>query len=75
MKICNFYRDILGLRLVKKIVNFEDTGTYHLYFANEHADEGTIMTFFPLSSDLYGRVGAGQVRRIAFAIPKDTLSY
>ena len=56
-------------------MNFEDTGTYHLYFANEHADEGTIMTFFPLSSDLYGRVGAGQVRRIAFAIPKDTLSY
>lgn len=70
-----FYRDVLGLRLVKKTVNFEDNGTYHLYFANEHADDGTIMTFFPLSSDLHGRVGAGQVRRIAFAIPEGTLSH
>lgn len=70
-----FYRDILGLRLVKKTVNFEDNGTYHLYFANEQADDGTIMTFFPLSNDLHGRVGAGQVRRIAFAIPKGTLAY
>ena len=70
-----FYRDILGLRLVKKTVNFEDNETYHLYFANEHADDGTIMTFFPLSNDLHGRVGAGQVRRIDFAIPKGTLTY
>lgn len=67
-----FYRDVLGLRLVKQTVNFEDNGTYHLYFANQHADSGTIMTFFPLTNDLYGRVGAGQVRRIAFAIPKGT---
>ncbi len=70
-----FYRDVLKLRLVKKTVNFEDNGTYHLYFANKDADDGTIMTFFPLSSDLYGRVGAGQVRRIAFAIPRGTLPY
>ena len=70
-----FYRDVLGLRLVKKTVNFEDNGTYHLYFANEDADDGTIMTFFPLSNNLHGRVGAGQVRRIAFAIPKGTLTY
>lgn len=70
-----FYRDVLGLRLVKKTVNFEDNGTYHLYFANEQADDGTIMTFFPLSSDLYGRVGASQVRRIAFSIPKGMLSH
>lgn len=70
-----FYRDVLGLRLVKKTVNFEDNGTYHLYFANEQADDGTIMTFFPLSNELHGRVGAGQVRRIAFAIPKGTLTY
>lgn len=69
-----FYRDILGLRLVKKTINFEDSGTYHLYFANQNADEGTIMTFFPLSNNLHGRVGSGQVRRIAFAVPKGTLN-
>lgn len=69
-----FYRDVLGLRLVKKTVAFEDNGTYHLYFANEDADDSTIMTFFPLSNDLHSRVGAGQVRRIAFAILKGTLT-
>lgn len=69
-----FYKDILGLRLVKQTVNFEDDGTYHLYFANQQADDGTIMTFFPRTDNLTGRIGAGQVRRIAFSIPKNTLS-
>lgn len=70
----HFYRDVLGLRLIKQTVNFDDEGTYHLYFANENVEAGNIITFFPLMNDLYGRVGAGQVRRIAFSIPKDTLS-
>lgn len=69
-----FYRYILGLRLVKQTVNFEDDGTYHLYFANQQANDGTIITFFPRMDDLTGRIGAGQVRRIAFSIPKNTLS-
>ena len=68
-----FYRDILGLRLVKKTVNFEDNGTYHLYFANKQADVGTIITFFPLEKKIKGRVGAGQVRRIVFSVPKGSL--
>lgn len=69
-----FYRDILGLRLVKKTVNFEDDGTYHLYFSNENADSGSIMTFFPRVDNLQGRVGAGQVRTIAFSIPKNSIA-
>lgn len=68
-----FYRDILGLRLIKQTVNFEDNGTYHLYFANQNVDEGIIMTFFPLTNNLKGRVGTGQTRRIAFSIPKNSL--
>lgn len=69
-----FYRDVLGLKLVKQTVNFEDDGTYHLYFANQNVDAGSIMTFFPRLDNLNGRTGAGQVRRIAFSIPKGSLS-
>lgn len=69
-----FYRDVLGLRLVKQTVNFEDNGTYHLYFANQEADAGSILTFFPRLDHLTGRVGAGQVRRMAFSVPEGSLS-
>ncbi len=41
-----FYTEVLGLRLVKKTVNFDDPGTYHFYFGNQNGDPGTIMTFF-----------------------------
>lgn len=69
-----FYRDILGLRLVKQTVNFEDDGTYHLYFANQNADAGSIITFFPRLDNLTGRVGAGQVRRMAFSVPEGSIN-
>lgn len=69
----HFYRDVLKLRLVKQTVNFDDENTYHLYFANNTVDAGSIITFFPLTNDLYGRVGAGQTRRIAFSVPKGRL--
>lgn len=69
-----FYRDILKLRLVKQTVNFEDKNTYHLYFANYAVDVGSIITFFPFTNDLEGRVGAGQTRRIAFSVPKERLN-
>ncbi len=70
----HFYREVLGLRLVKQTVNFEDNGTYHLYFANQNAEAGSVITFFPRLDNLTGRTGAGQVRHIAFAIPKGSLS-
>lgn len=68
-----FYRDVLKLRLVKKTVNFENDKFYHLYFSNDNVDQGTIMTLFPLGNSLYGRVGGGQVRTVAFLVPKDSI--
>lgn len=69
-----FYRDILGLRLVKQTVNFEDPNTYHIYFANQTVSLGSLITFFPWENAHKGRVGSGQVGRIAFRIPKNSLS-
>lgn len=69
-----FYRDVLGLRLVKQTVNFDDPGVYHLYFADHDATPGTVITFFPWSNSNYGRKGSGQVGRIAFRVPKGNLS-
>lgn len=70
-----FYRDVLGLRLVKQTVNFDDPGVYHLYFADNDATPGTVITFFPWSNDNHGRKGSGQVGRIAFRVPKGNLSF
>lgn len=70
-----FYRDVLGLNLVKQTINFDDPNVYHLYFADEDANPGTVMTFFNWVNAHEGRVGSGQVGRIAFRIPLGTLSY
>lgn len=71
----DFYAGILGMRLVKKTVNFEDVGTYHLYFGNEQGDPGTIMTFFNWASAYRGKIGSGQVGETAFAIPTGSLPF
>jgi len=72
----DFYTQVLGLRLVKKTVNFDDPQTYHFYFGNEKGEPGTIITFFPWSKLAYkGRKGTGQVTTIAYSITKDSLSY
>lgn len=71
----NFYRDVLGLRLVKQTVNFDDPHTYHLYYSNQSIENGTIITFFPWTNAYTGRVGSGQVGTIAFRIPKGSTSY
>jgi len=68
-----FYRDVLGLRLVKQTVNFDDSGVYHLYFGDHQDTPGTIITFFPWTNGNYGRKGSGQVGRIAFRVPKNSL--
>ncbi|MGY3765816.1 VOC family protein [Vagococcus vulneris] len=70
-----FYETILGLRLVKQTINFDDPETYHLYYGNYTADPGTIMTFFPWDPSKKGRVGSGQGGRIAFRIPKGSMAY
>lgn len=71
----DFYTRTLGLRLVKKTVNFDDPHTYHFYFGNADGAPGTIMTFFPWERIQSGQRGAGQVTETAFAVPLDSLGY
>ncbi len=71
----NFYRNILGLRLVKKTVNFDDPSTYHLYYADPDGEPGTILTFFPWENMPSGRPGAGMVTAVAFAVPEAAMAY
>lgn len=72
----NFYVGVLGLRMVKKTVNFDDPFTYHLYYGNDAGEPGTILTFFPWTSrGLSGSPGPGQLTTTAFSIPANALSY
>src|SRR5260370_4498964 len=71
----NFYAGVLGLRLVKQTVNFDDPGTYHLYYGDELGHPGTIITFFPWPDAPRGRRGTGQIVAIAFSLPADALPY
>ncbi|SMO32683.1 VOC family protein [Fodinibius sediminis] len=64
-----FYRDILGLRLVKKTVNFDDPTVYHLYYGDESGQPGTILTFFPWEDLQSGKPDRGQVVAVSFSIP------
>lgn len=65
----DFYTNVLGLRLVKKTVNFDDPGTYHFYFGDEQGTPGTIITFFPWEGIGPGKNGAGMATHIGYAIP------
>ncbi len=71
----DFYAGTLGLRLVKLTVNFDDPGTYHLYYGDGVGHPGTILTFFPWPSAPKGRRGTGQVTEVAFAIPTGSLEF
>ncbi len=71
----DFYTRVLGLRMVKKTVNFDDPGTYHLYYGDELGHPGTILTFFPWPGAARGQRGAGQATATAFRVPEDTLDY
>ncbi|MEC1259961.1 ring-cleaving dioxygenase [Bacillus swezeyi] len=70
-----FYTDVLGMRLVKTTVNFDDPGTYHFYFGNKTGDPGTILTFFPFQGSMRGTVGNGQAGRIYLSVPKGALPF
>ncbi|GIO28724.1 ring-cleaving dioxygenase [Ornithinibacillus bavariensis] len=71
----DFYAGILGLRLVKKTINFDDPGTYHLYFGNDGGRPGSIITFFPWPNAYQGKIGGGQVGITVYAIPTGKMSY
>lgn len=74
-KNIDFYTQILGLRLVKLTVNFDDPATYHLYFGDEIGRPGTILTFFPWPNAPKGHRGTGQVIATSFLIPEHSIDY
>src|SRR5258706_9948605 len=74
-KNIDFYCGILGLRLVKLTVNFDDPGSYHLYYGDELGRPGTILTFFAWPGAHRGRIGPPQVTTTAFAVPSGSLAY
>lgn len=70
----DFYIGTLLQRLVKKTVNFDDPGTYHLYYGNQQAEPGTILTFFPFVDAGPGRAGPGMASAVAYAVPPGGLN-
>lgn len=71
----DFYTQVLGVRLVKKTVNFDDPGTYHFYFGNENGTPGTILTFFPWEGIGKGTNGSGMATHIGYSVPKGSLEF
>ena len=71
----DFYAGRLGLRLVKRTVNFDDPHTYHLYYADGFAHPGSFLTFFPYENANPGRIGAGQATATAYAVPEGAVDW
>src|SRR5713101_6328987 len=71
----DFYTQVLGQRFVKRTVNFDDPGSYHLYFVDELGRPGGIMTFFGWPGASRGRRGAGQLTETAFSVPPGSLGF
>ncbi|NUO63813.1 MAG: ring-cleaving dioxygenase [Gemmatimonadaceae bacterium] len=71
----DFYAGVLGMRLVKKTINFDDPGTYHLYYGDETGTPGTLLTFFPWPHARRGREGAGQFNVVSLAVPSESLGW
>ena len=71
----DFYTRMLGLRLVKKTVNFDDPGTYHFYYGDEAGQPGTILTFFPWEHAAPGRLGVGETQETVFRVPEGAIGY
>src|SRR4051812_24234912 len=70
-KNVDFYADVLGLRLVKKTVNFDAPEAYHLYFGDEHGSPGSILTWFEFAGARPGRAGAGMIHTIQLGVASD----
>ncbi len=72
----DFYTKVLGLRFIKRTVNFDDPHTYHFYFGDEQGHAGTILTFFPWGSSVrQGRRGAGMATEIGYAVPEGSFDF
>src|SRR5881396_1025549 len=71
----DFYVGLLGLRFVKRTVNFDDLGSYNFYFGDNRGTPGTILTFFAWPGTRRGIRGTGQIEATAFAISPDSIGY
>ena len=71
----DFYVGTLGLRLVKRTVNFDDPGSYHLYYGDHSGQPGSLLTFFAWPGARRGRPGAGQVAAVTLAVPAASLDF
>src|SRR6185436_7471680 len=69
----DFYTQVLGLRLVKRTVNFDDPGSYHFYFGDRDGAPGTLLTFFAWPTAPQGRAGPGQFTAVAFEIARGSI--
>src|SRR5689334_8066444 len=74
-KNIDFYTGILGLRLIKKTVNFDAHKVYHFYYGDEAGNPGTILTFFPYSNLIKGKRGNGMLNTTAFSVPSSSMNY
>jgi glyoxalase family protein len=71
----DFYAGILGLRLVKKTINFDAPEVYHFYYGDEGGRPGSILTFFPYGNIMGGRHGKGMLNTTAFSVPSSSMGY
>ncbi|SHL42652.1 glyoxalase family protein [Chitinophaga jiangningensis] len=71
----DFYTRVMGLRFVKKTVNFDDPNTYHFYYGDEKGDPGTILTFFPWEDIATGRRGTHMATEIGYSVPEGSLDF
>lgn len=71
----DFYAGFLGLRLVKKTVNFDAPDVYHLYYGDETGRPGTVLTFFPFPNAVRGKRGTGEITAVGFSVAPDSLDY
>ena len=71
----DFYVGLLGLRLVKRTINFDDPGTYHFYYGDGRGTPGTILTFFPWPNARRGGRGTGPLEAAAFAIAPASVGF
>jgi len=70
-----FYTKVMGLRFIKKTINFDAPDVYHFYFGDETGSPGTILTFFPFPNARRGKRGSGEATLVSFSVPKGSLGY
>ena len=71
----DFYTGVMGMRFIKKTVNFDAPDVYHFYYADEYGTPGSVLTFFPFPQARRGRRGSGEAAIVSFAIPHGSLDF